>query len=212
MRRNDDVLKCRCDSRQVRARGFKWFNSQGGACPLPPEAYRHPKYAKTPCSARSNETLRAWIRDHSVRVIYLERLGVEKYMSGFAHENRSLPSHCSTDACAKKVAAGVGTVRVDVRSLLRKLRLQQAEMAALRTWAATAGAGYLPLQYDELRRDPVGVVSRIYAFLGVEAHATRPDLYARSMRRPLSEYVENLDEVREALRGTPWAADPVLTA
>ena len=72
-------------------------------------------------------------------------------------------------------------------------------------------AGYLPLQYDELRRDPVGVVSRIYAFLGVEAHATRPDLYARSMRRPLSEYVENLDEVREALRGTPWAADPVLT-
>ena len=95
---------------------------------------------------------------------------------------------------------------------MRKLRLQQAEMAYLRTWAATAGAGYLPLQYDELRRDPVGVVSRIYAFLGVEAHATRPDLYARSMRRPLSEYVENLDEVREALRGTPWAADPVLTA
>ena len=84
-------------------------------------------------------------------------------------------------------------------------------MAALRTWAATAGAGYLPLRYDELRRDPVGVVSRIYAFLGVEAHATRPDLYARSMRKPLSEYVENLDEVRAALRGTPWAADPVLT-
>ena len=53
--------------------------------------------------------------------------------------------------------------------------------------------------------------SRIYAFLGVEAHATRPDLYARSMRKPLREYVENLDEVREALRGTPWAADPVLT-
>ena len=212
MKRDGDVLKCRCDSEHVRARGFKWFNSQGGACPLPPEAYRHPKYAKTPCSARSNETLRAWIRDHSVRVIYLERLGVEKYMSGFAHENRSLPSHCSTDACAKKVAAGVGTVRVDVRSLLRKLRLQQAEMAYLRTWAATAGAGYLPLQYDELRRDPVGVVSRIYAFLGVEAHATRPDLYARSMRKPLHEYVENLDEVREALRGTPWAADPVLTA
>ena len=100
----------------------------------------------------------------------------------------------------------------DVRSLLRKLRLQQAEMAYLRTWAATAGASYLPLQYDELRRDPVGVVSRIYAFLGVEAHATRPDLYARSMRKPLHEYVENLDEVREALRGTPWAADPVLTA
>ena len=48
--------------------------------------------------------------------------------------------------------------------------------------------------------------------LGVEAHATRPDLYARSMRKPLHEYVENLDEVREALRGTPWAADPVLTA
>ena len=95
--------------------------------------------------------------------------------------------------------------------LLRKLRLQQAEMAALRTWAATAGAGYLPLQYDELRRDPVGVVSRIYAFLGVEAHETRPDLYARSMRKPHRDYVENLDEVREALRGTPWAADPVLT-
>ena len=211
MRRKNDVLKCRCDSKHVHARGFKWFNSQGGACPLPPEAYSHPKYKKTPCSARSNHTLRAWINEHKVRVIYLERLGVEKYMSGFAHENRSLPSHCSTDACSKKVAAGVGTVRVDVRSLLRKLRLQQAEMAALRTWAATAGAGYLPLQYDELRRDPVGVVSRIYAFLGVEAHATRPDLYARSMRRPLSEYVENLDEVREALRGTPWAADLVLT-
>ena len=55
-------------------------------------------------------------------------------------------------------------------------------------------------------------MSRIYAFLGVEAHATRPDLYARSMRKPLREYVKNLDEVREALRGTPWAADPVLTA
>ena len=47
--------------------------------------------------------------------------------------------------------------------------------------------------------------------LGVEAHETRSDLYARSMRKPLSKYVENLDEVREALRGTPWAADPVLT-
>ena len=55
-------------------------------------------------------------------------------------------------------------------------------------------------------------VSRIYAFVGVEAHETRPDLYARSMRKPLHEYVENLDEVRAALRGTPWAGDPVLTA
>ena len=190
---------------ELLAEAWVGINAIGSAPPIP-------KYAKTPCSSRSNETLRAWIRDHDARIIYLERLGVEKYMSGFAHENRSLPSHCSTDACAKKVAAGVGTVRVDVRSLLRKLRLQQAEMAYLRTWAATAGAGYLPLQYDELRRDPVGVVSRIYAFLGVEAHATRPDLYARSMRKPLHEYVENLDEVREALRGTPWAADPVLTA
>mgnify|MGYP002010329768 CR=1 FL=1 len=124
----------------------------------------------------------------------------------------ALAARHSAERYSQQVAAGVGTVRVDVRSLLRKLRLQQAEMAYLRTWAATAGAAYLPLQYDELRRDPVGVVSRIYAFLGVEAHATRPDLYARSMRRPLSEYVENLDEVREALRGTPWAADPVLTA
>ena len=98
-------------------------------------------------------------------------------------------------------------LNVDVHGILFAV----VAVVFVRTWAATAGAGYLPLQYDELRRDPVGVVSRIYAFLGVEAHATRPDLYARSMRKPLSEYVENLDEVREALRGTPWAADPVLT-
>jgi len=99
-------------------------------------------------------------------------------------------------------------LNVDVHGILFAV----VAVVFVRTWAATAGAGYLPLQYDDLRRDPVGVVSRIYAFLGVEAHATRPDLYARSMRKPLSEYVENLDEVREALRGTPWAADPVLTA
>jgi hypothetical protein len=210
MRRKDDALKCRCNSEQVCARGFKWFNSQGGACPLSPEVYSHPKYKRTPCNAQSNETLREWIRDNEARVIYLERLGVEKYMSSFARENRTLPSHCATDACAQKVAAGVGTVRVDVHNLLRKLRLQQAEMAALRDWAAAAGAAYLSLQYDELRRDPVGVVSRIYAFLDAEPHETRPDLYTRSMRKPLSEYFENLDEVREALRGTPWAADPVL--
>ena len=97
---------------------------------------------------------------------------------------------------------------VDVHGILFAV----VSVVFVRTWAATAGAGYLPLQYDELRRDPVGVVSRIYAFLGVEAHETRSDLYARSMRKPLREYVENLGEVREALRGTPWAADPVLTA
>ena len=76
MKRGADVLKCRCNSAQVRARGFKWFNSQGGACPLAPEVYSHPKYKRTPCNAQSNQTLRGWIRDHEVRVIYLERLGV----------------------------------------------------------------------------------------------------------------------------------------
>ena len=113
------------------------------------------------------------------------------------------------------IARERGHRRLLPKPITTKPRKPKNSITFLVVSRARSGTDWLRAMLNDHRRvcmDPVGVVSRIYKFLGVEAHATRPDLYARSMRRPLSEYVENLDEVREALRGTPWAADPVLTA
>ena len=69
---------------------------------------------------------------------------------------------------------------------------------------STAGAAFLDVQFDDLARDPVRVVSDVYAFLGAQPHETNPHLLVKSIQRPLDEVIANYAEVEAALVGTPW--------
>ena len=60
---------------------------------------------------------------------------------------------------------------------------------------------HLRITYEELARDPT--LDETLDFLGVQAASLRSDL--RKLRiRPLSEVIENWDELSDALAGTPY--------
>lgn len=185
----------RCDDDVVTARGFKWFHMQGGICP-----YGEGKYCgQNPAVDR---VFRDWLRKHEVRIIMLERQGLAKYVSGLLKTNQTLPKHCETAACVARV--GEVTVDVSVRNLLAKMKKEAKEWEEMRAWASTAGAAFLDVQFDDLARDPVRVVSDMYAFLGAQPHETNPHLLVKSIQRPLDEIIANYAEVEAALVGTPW--------
>ncbi|KAH8068803.1 hypothetical protein JL721_6370 [Aureococcus anophagefferens] len=185
----------RCDDDIVTARGFKWFHMQGGICP-----YGEGKYCgQNPAVDR---VFRDWLRKHEVRIIMLERHGLAKCVSGLLKTNQTLPKHCETAACVARV--GEVTVDVSVRNLLAKMKKEAKEWDAMRAWASAAGAAFLDVQFDDLARDPVRVVSDMYAFFGAQPHETNPHLLVKSIQRPLDEIIANYAEVEAALVGTPW--------
>ena len=117
-------------------------------------------------------------------------------MSGFAHEYRC-PRRGPEDACARKVAADVGTVRVDVRSLLRKLRLAGSRAPDGVGPGRRRPALLMPLRYDELRRDCRRRVADLCEFRA--SKRTHRDL-VRAVHRRASVPGPRRGPVREALR------------
>jgi LPS sulfotransferase NodH len=61
----------------------------------------------------------------------------------------------------------------------------------------------LDLSYEELSRDPAGGCARIQALIGVEV-LDLPVTMIRQETRPLSEVIENFDELRRWFAATKW--------
>jgi LPS sulfotransferase NodH len=102
---------------------------------------------------------------------------------------------------------GKDKIRVNVRDCLAGLDQIAQQEAALDELAR--GRNVFELAYEELVRGQR--MDELQAFLGVRPRklASR---YERLRARPISEVIENLDELTAALAGTPYAADLSETA
>lgn len=178
------------------ARGFKWFDGQGGAflggggAPL--------------------ANLTAWIARHRVRLIVLERQGLAKYVSDrLKHKShvlgvRAVPTHCRDAACVDRVNAQ--RLRLGDR-VASDLAASVAGFGRLLDWArgAVAFGDLLYVRYRDLAADPAREARRVYAHLGVDArHAANASLLLKSVTAPLRSIIENYDDVAAQLREGGW--------
>ncbi|CAH0372553.1 unnamed protein product [Pelagomonas calceolata] len=195
----DDVLRP-CRKPGARARGFKWFDGQGGASVASENA------------ALGN--LSAWRAAHAAKLIVLERQGLAKLVSDRLKHLSSqrgvdaVPTHCRDASCAARVSAQ--RVTLDAGALETQLDAGVRRFSALLNWARAAAAfdDILYIAYGDLVADPERELRRAYRFLGVdEAWQANASVLTKSVSRPLAEVVANYGEVRAALLRTKWAGE-----
>ena len=148
-----------CRKPGARARGFKWFDGQGGASVASENA------------ALGN--LSAWRAAHAAKLIVLERQGLAKLVSDRLKHLSSqrgvdaVPTHCR-GACAARVSAQ--RVTLDAGALETQLDAGVRRFSALLNWARAAAAfdDILYIAYGDLVADPERELRRAYRFLGVD--------------------------------------------
>lgn len=86
-------------------------------------------------------------------------------------------------------------------SIPELLEVSEARRLAVRDFALANG--HLYLEYEDFERNPSAGARRIFDFLGLEAIEAESWLL-KTGDLPLSELIENYDEVRESLAGTRW--------
>ena len=189
-----------CRKPGARARGFKWFDGQGGASVASENA------------ALGN--LSAWRAAHAAKLIVLERQGLAKLVSDRLKHLSSqrgvdaVPTHCRDASCAARVSAQ--RVTLDAGALETQLDAGVRRFSALLNWARAAAAfdDILYIAYGDLVADPERELRRAYRFLGVdEAWQANASVLTKSVSRPLAEVVANYGEVRAALLRTKWAGE-----
>ena len=144
----------------ARARGFKWFDGQGGASVASENA------------ALGN--LSAWRAAHAAKLIVLERQGLAKLVSDRLKHLSSqrgvdaVPTHCRDASCAARVSAQ--RVTLDAGALETQLDAGVRRFSALLNWARAAAAfdDILYIAYGDLVADPERELRRAYRFLGVD--------------------------------------------
>ena len=189
----DDVLRP-CRKAGAGARGFKWFDGQGGAT------------VAAPTDALGN--LSAWRRATGAKLIVLERQGLAKLVSDRLKHDHAVPTHCRDSECAARVARH--RVTLDPPLLEAQLDASVHRFGALLTWARAQAAfgDVLYVAYQDLAADPDRELRRAYRFLGVDdGWRTNASVLTKSVQTPLSEIVSNYGAVREALARTKWAGE-----
>ena len=183
--------------KRARARGFKWFDGQGGARVDAPDALL--------------ATLTRWVRTHRVKFIVLERQGLAKHVSDkLKHRSsqlgtRAVPTHCRDAACSSRVNAQRIALRGDVAG---ELDAAVASFGAYLAWARATVPfdDLLYVRYRDLAADPDREMRRVYDFLKVDrSHATNASLLVKSVTTPLADMIENWGEVKAQLEAGGWA-------
>ena len=119
-----------CRKPGAHARGFKWFDGQGGASVASENA------------ALGN--LSAWRAAHAAKLIVLERQGLAKLVSDRLKHLSSqrgvdaVPTHCRDASCAARVSAQ--RVTLDAGALETQLDAGVRRFSALLNWARAAAA------------------------------------------------------------------------
>ena len=190
-----------CKKRGARARGFKWFDGQGGARVDPPNA--------------ALGELTTWMGERRVRLILLERQGLAKLVSDkLKHRSsqlgtRAVPTHCRDAACVARVNAQRISLRGDVAA---DLDASVAAFGKYVHWARRAVPydDLLYVRYEDLVDDPEREMRRVYAFLDVDrAHVTNASLIVKSVTTPLPDLVDNYADVAAQLAKSGWARQVV---
>ena len=143
----------------------------------------------------------ALLRDRGVLKILLKRRNrVRTYVS---EEIARLTGvwEIYDEAAETKIPA----LRVEADDLLQHSYLNAAYYAALESALAATGQGWLETDYEALANPRE--VTRILAFLGVEASSALPAASYKRGPADLGAVVENFDELAGALRGTALLED-----
>ena len=194
----DGVLKP-CKKRRALARGFKWFDGQGGVATAPGNPLL------------GNFT--TWVSTHRARFIVLERQGLAKLVSDrLKHLSsrlgvRAVPTHCRDEKCSEKVSSQRVVLSGDVAS---DLDAAVDEFSSFLGWARRTVPydDLLYMRYRDLVDDPDREMQRVYAFLGVDRdHATNASLLLKSVTTPLSAMIENYEDVKPQLRKGGWGRE-----
>jgi LPS sulfotransferase NodH len=169
---------------RVRAVGFKLFYPQLVVKPVPGLA----------------ETL---TRMDDLRIVHLRRCNLLRVLvsNRIAKRTGQMAATSETDAAAALERAG--TLRLEPDDCAEYFRLLEERSAACESLFSESEV--LSLTYEDLadRRDEQ--IQRVRRFLDLPP-ATAETPLVRQNQRPLRDIVENLDELREAFEGTPWAA------
>lgn len=143
--------------------------------------------------------LAAWIERERPRVIHLVRRNLLKmWVSRVAAEQRGL-YHLEPEK-----APPADRVKLDPLTLVADLEKIATEVERGAGFAESRGA--LPVAYEDMLADREATYARVFEFLGVAAWAPAEEPLRKINPDSLSELVENLDEVVDALQGTPFEA------
>ena len=153
-----------------------------------------------------------WLERNDVRLLMLQRQGLEKYVSGLIKRDKSFPRHCEAGDGDCVARINDAKLEVDVDDLLeRGVGREATRWRDFRAWAEASGRPFLCVQFDDMRRDVAGTMRKIFKFLRVAPKQTHSAL-EKSIKRPVHELISNFDDVAKALERTPWRDDPALRA
>ena len=175
-----------------RLQGFRWLNGHGGL-----DLRWYPPRNTT-------ERFGPWLREHNVKLIFLERRSsVDMQIANYRHD-RSVARHHVVNTSESPVD---DRMSVDVPHLMQGLNEIDRVWKEYARWATEnlEHANLLHLMYDQLRDTPQEAVNRVFDHLGVphigvDLSAATGKMGVGCTRAGLS----NPDAVAFALVGTKW--------
>ena len=186
------------------ARGFKFFNGEGG---IHLESLPRCSASDTSSNQARCEVTKwfvSYLRNNSFKIILLERLGIEPYLANQRHRATGR-FVCKSVACVAEQRKARYTI--DTKNMLRALHDRSTVWDAVKTWvqAEFPSHMWLHLTYNDLISDPTREVQRIFKLLDVEFNHIATDLTQKMANRDPLEAVKNAGDVRKVLNGTKWA-------
>jgi hypothetical protein len=129
-------------------------------------------------------------------VVHLVRENVLRtHVSDFINRNRLKPAHSQEDSALSRIV-------LPADDLVRALTVRQQTIATFRE--RLAGHRHIEILYETVVANPQDEMARTFRYLGLEPRPVTTSL-KRSNPQPLSDILENHDEVRDALAATPFA-------
>ena len=111
-------------------------------------------------------------------------------------------AHCTGSWSTTSPAREQEPIHIDVEDCLRHFAyVRSSEQASRERFASHP---FIEVRYEDLVRDQGAEMARIQRFLGLSPRPGRTSL-KRQQGRPLSEAIDNYNELEEACAGTPWA-------
>jgi len=142
-------------------------------------------------------SLTSWIERERPRVIHLVRRNLLKLLvSRVAAEQRGL-YHLDPEQ-----RPPVDRVKLDPTTLVARLEKITEELERGAAFAEARGA--LTVGYEDLLEDRVATYARVLEFLGVSSSVPANDPLRKINPDSLADLLANLDEVTDALRGSPF--------
>ena len=138
-----------------------------------------------------------WIADESVPIIHLQRKNILKAAISLVRARETGVYVSSNDV----VAIGQ-KVLINPTLILDELKTYESEKSECESHLLNNPM--LNISYEDFFADQSTSVQLIMNFLGIDEQALKTPNLVKTNPEKISERLENFEEVRQALAGTPW--------